>query len=69
MVFSDYMNSLSTEVVSEKSAMISKISEACCVRENAVYSWIAGRTKPNALARKTISAVLNIPEKELFPEE
>lgn len=69
MVFSDYMNSLSTEAVSEKRQMMDKICEACCVNKVAVYNWIAGRTKPDALARKTISAVLNKPVDELFPEE
>ena len=68
MVFSDYMNSLSTEAVSEKRSMIEKICEACCVKEVAVYNWIAGRTRPDALARKTICGVLNKPESELFTE-
>lgn len=69
MVFSDYMNSLPTDLVSEKRKKINEICEACCVKEITVWGWIAGRAKPNALARKTISSVLNIPESELFPED
>ena len=69
MVFSDYMNSLSTEKKSEKQATIEKIAEACCVNEGAVYGWMSGRTKPSALVRKTISGLLNMSESELFPNE
>lgn len=68
VTFSDYMNGLSTEKVSEKKQMINRIAEACCVNDVAVYNWIAGRAKPSALARKAISGVLNLPESELFPE-
>lgn len=69
MVFSDYMNSLSTEKTSEKAATITKIAKACCKSELAVYNWIAGRTKPSALDRKVIATVLNRPERDLFPAE
>ena len=68
MVFSDYMNSLSTKAVSEKKAAVMKIAEATNRDEQAVYSWIAGRNKPDKLVRKIISGVLNIPEGELFPD-
>ena len=67
MVFSDYMNSLSTEKVSEKAAMIAKLAEACCKNESVIYNWAAGRSMPSALDRKVISGVLNMPERELFP--
>ena len=62
------MNSLSTEKTSEKGAMIAKLCEAVCKSEVAIYNWIAGRSTPNKLERKTISGVLNIPEEELFPD-
>ena len=68
MVFSDYMNSLSTKAISEKKATIRKIADATMRDEQAVYSWIAGRNKPDKLARKIISGVLNRPESELFPD-
>lgn len=68
MVFGDYMNSLSTEKVSEKAAKIREIMEACMVSEVVVYNWMAGRTKPDALKRKVISGVLNMPANELFPD-
>ena len=67
MTFSDYMNSLSTEKVSEKNRKVSELAEACIVTKVQVYNWIAGRATPDALKRKTISGVLNIPEGELFP--
>ena len=69
MVFSDYMNSLSTKAVSEKRAMIDKLAEATDRDEQTVYSWIAGRNKPDALCRKVISGVLNKPVEELFPDQ
>lgn len=67
MTFSDYMNSLSTEKVSEKKRKIAEVAEACVVTEVQVYNWIAGRATPDALKRKTIAGVLNIPESDLFP--
>ena len=67
MTFEDYMNSLSTEKVSEKYRKISEVSDACMVTRAQVYNWIAGRATPDALKRKTIAGVLNIPEDELFP--
>jgi len=67
MVFTDYMNSLSTEKKSEKAMMITRIAEACCKNETTVYNWIAGRLKPQALERKVICGVLNMSEEELFP--
>ena len=68
MVFSDYMNSLSTKAVSEKRAMIDKLAKATGRDEQSVYSWIAGRNKPDRLVRKVISDVLGMPEEELFPD-
>lgn len=67
MAFSDYMNSLSTEHISEKRMMIRKIAEATCKDEGTVYAWIRGDQKPDALSKKVISGVLNIPVEELFP--
>lgn len=61
------MNGLSTEKVSEKAAKIHEVMDACMVSEVVVYNWIAGRTTPDALKRKTISGLLNIPVEELFP--
>lgn len=69
MVFKDYMNSLSNVAVSEKRLKIREIAKATCTSELTVYAWISGRQTPNALTRKTISGVLNIPEDELFPEK
>ena len=69
MVFSDYMNGLSTERVSEKAAKITQIAQACCKSELTVYNWIGGRTSPSTLDRKVIAGVLNMPEGELFPEQ
>ncbi len=68
MVFGDYMNSLSTEKISEKKRKLLEIAEACCVSEIVIYNWIAGRSTPDALRRKVISGLLNKPEKELFPD-
>ena len=68
MVFGDYMNSLSTEKESEKSRKIKEVAAAVCKSEVVIYNWIAGRSTPNKLERKTISGVLNIPESELFPD-
>ena len=61
------MNSLSTEKISEKAAVIRKVMEACMVSEVVVYNWMAGRTTPDALKRKTVSGLLNRPAEELFP--
>ena len=68
MVFSDYMNSLSAERTSERGRRVKEIAEAVCKSEVVIYNWIAGRTTPSKLERKVISGVLNIPEKELFPD-
>lgn len=68
MVFSDYMNSLSTKAVSEKKRKVLELAEAVCKSEVVIYNWIAGRATPNRLERKTISGVLNMPEGELFPD-
>lgn len=67
LAFSDYMNSLSTERVSEKRVVIRKIAEATCKDEGTVYAWIRGDQKPDALSKKVISGVLNIPIEDLFP--
>lgn len=67
MVFSDYMNSLSAEPISEKRIMIKKIAEATMKSELTVYAWIRGDQEPDALTKKVISGVLNIPVDELFP--
>lgn len=70
MVFSDYMNNLSSRrTISEKRAMIKKIAEATCKSELAVYAWIRGDQTPDALTKKVISGVLNIPVDELFPDK
>lgn len=68
LVFSDYMNGLSTERISEKRAMIRKIADATLKDEGTVYAWIRGDQTPDALTKKVISGVLNIPVEELFPE-
>ncbi len=68
MVFSDYMNSLSSERMSEKGRKVKELAEAVCKSEVVIYNWIGGRSTPNKLERKTISGVLNIPEEELFPD-
>ena len=67
MVFSDYMNSLSAEPVSEKRTMIRKIADATMKNELTVYAWIRGDQEPDALTKKVISGVLNTPVEELFP--
>lgn len=67
LAFSDYMNSLSTEKISEKRVMIRKLAEATCKDEGTVYAWIRGDQKPDALSKKVISGVLNIPIEDLFP--
>lgn len=67
MTFGDYMNSLSTEKVSEKESRIQQIMEACMVKRTVVYNWIARRSVPDALKRKTISGLLGRPADELFP--
>ena len=67
MTFGDYMNSLSTEKTSEKGAQIQRVMDACMVSEVVVYNWMAGRSTPDALKRKTISGLLNRPVEELFP--
>ena len=67
MTFGEYINSLSTEKISEKKRKIVEISKACCVTEIQIYNWTAGRTTPDALKRKTIAGMLNMPEEELFP--
>lgn len=67
LAFSDYMNSLSTEKISEKRVVIRKIAEATCKDEGTVYAWIRGDQKPDALSKKVISGVLNIPIEDLFP--
>lgn len=69
MVFSDYMNSLSVDLISEKRIMIKKIAEATMKNELTVYAWIRGDQEPDALTKKTISGVLNIPVEELFPNK
>lgn len=68
MTFCDYMNSLSTEAKSEKKRTIEILAKEVMKSEVVIYNWIAGRTTPNKLERKTISGVLNIPEGELFPD-
>lgn len=67
LAFSDYMNSLSTERISEKRVVIRRIAEATCKDEGTVYAWIRGDQTPDALTKKVISGVLNIPVDELFP--
>ena len=70
MVFSEYMNSLSTKTgISEKRAKVLEIAVATCRNETAVYAWINGDREPDMLAKKTIAAVINIPVEELFPEK
>lgn len=69
MVFVDYMNNLSPKPgVSEKRKKIREIAEVTCKSELAVYSWIRGDAEPDALSKKAISALLNIPVNELFPD-
>lgn len=68
MVFSDYMNSLSPKPgLSEKREVLKKIADATCKSELTVYAWIRGDQEPDALTKKVISGVLNIPVDELFP--
>lgn len=70
MVFTDYMNNLSSAPgMSEKRAMIKKLAEATCKNETAVYAWAKGEREPDALTKKVISGVLNIPVDELFPSD
>ena len=67
MTFGDYMNSLPTERISEKRRKMLEIAEACYVSETQVFNWVAGRATPDALKRKVISGIVNIPVSELFP--
>lgn len=67
MVFSDYMNSLSNEAISEKRKKIKELADACCKSDLTVYAWISGRQEPDALNKKIISGVLGMPVDELFP--
>lgn len=66
MVFSEYINSLPANS-QEKAATIIRIAEACRVSKFSVYRWCYGIYKPDALKRRAISDVLQMPESELFP--
>lgn len=61
------MNSLSSDPISEKRIMIKKIAEATMKSDLTVYAWIRGDQEPDALTKKAISDVLNMPVDELFP--
>lgn len=63
MVFSEYMNSLPNMKVEE----INKIAELTCSSTISVYNWIAGKTDPPAIKKKTIAEYLGKTVEELFP--
>lgn len=67
MVFSEYINSLPGRS-NPKVEIIMKIAEACCVNRETVYRWATGEFMPDALKRRTIAELLQIPEEELFPK-
>ena len=66
MVFSEYINSLPSRT-SPRKDILDKIAEACGKDYVTVSRWANGSVTPGLLERKAISAVLNIPVDELFP--
>ena len=52
-----------------KKAFIQKIATITKRSESAVYNWISGKYRPDALAQTVIAQELGIPASELFPKE
>lgn len=50
-------------------AFVRRIATVTKRSETAVYNWISGKYKPDALAQTVIAQELGVPASELFPKE
>lgn len=64
MAFKEYINSLPNV----REDTIRSISKECSVTVNTVRRWISGEFRPTTLKQSKISQLLQIPIKDLFPE-
>jgi hypothetical protein len=53
----------------DRRAFVRRIATVTKRSETAVYNWISGKYKPDALAQTVIAQELGIPASELFPKE
>lgn len=53
----------------DRRAFVRRIATVTKRSETAVYNWISGKYKPDALAQTVIAQELNTPVSVLFPEE
>ena len=53
----------------DRRAFVKRIATATRRSETAVYNWISGKHRPDALAQEKIEEELGIPATTLFPEE
>jgi len=64
MTFIEYMDTLPHNVRSEK---IREVAEKTYVAVSSVYRWMSGSTVPDPLKQKTISEIVGVPVRELWP--
>ena len=69
MTLKDYIESLPKARTSIRAEKIKEIAQACSVDLPTVYNWINGVHGVRPIYRKTIAAIVNISEAELFPED
>ena len=53
----------------DRRAFVRRIATVTRRSEAAVYNWISGKYRPDALAQTVIAQELGIPASELFPRE
>lgn len=53
----------------DRRAFVRRIATVTKRSETAVYNWISGKYRPDALAQTVIAQELNTPVSVLFPEE
>lgn len=53
----------------DRRAFVRRIATVTRRSEAAVYNWISGKYRPDALAQNVIAQELGIPANELFPKE
>lgn len=53
----------------DRRSFVRRIATVTKRSEAAVYNWISGKYRPDALAQEVIEKELGIPASELFPKE
>jgi len=67
MTFTNYIETKSSDITSEKRQVIEAIAKACMVDVSTVYRWVNGKCIPDPLKIQKISEITNIPVEQLFP--